>query len=114
MNDVQAKGRAGKIALLNDALRKTGFGGNVLVTSGIQRYGPKFVTEVILAVRRFDAFGKDNDPYGERDFGSLSIRDQPILWKIDYYDRNLEFGSEDPADVQKTQRVLTIMLAEEY
>ncbi|MEZ0085203.1 hypothetical protein ABIF72_007701 [Bradyrhizobium japonicum] len=31
-----------------------------------------------------------------------------------YYDKECEFGSEDPADPEKTMRVLTLMLAIEY
>ncbi len=37
----------------------------------------------------------------------------PRLHRI-YYDANVEFGSEDPADPTKTTRVLTIMLTSEY
>ena len=37
-----------------------------------------------------------------------------IFWKIDCYDRDLKFGSPDPADENVTTRVLTVMLAEEY
>ncbi|WP_292533133.1 DUF3768 domain-containing protein [Methylocystis sp.] len=69
------------------------------------------------AVRKtatFDAFTQDNDPHGEHDFGSFELAGRTFFWKIDYYDPNLEFGSEDPGDPTKTTRVLTIMLADEY
>ncbi len=44
----------------------------------------------------------------------VSIAGNKLFWKINYYDRDLEFGSENPADPAITARVLTIMLAEEY
>jgi hypothetical protein len=36
------------------------------------------------------------------------------MFKIDYYDQNMEYGSPDPADPRLTRRVLTIMLASDY
>ena len=44
----------------------------------------------------------------------LSRYGQAILWKIDYYDRSYQMASEDPADPEITNRVLTVVLASEY
>ena len=62
----------------------------------------------------YSAFTRDNDPYGEHDFGHFELVGRSFYWKIDYYDPKCEFGSEDPADPKKTTRVLTLMLAAEY
>ena len=59
-------------------------------------------------------FNEDNDPYGEHDFGAIDHNGQKIYWKIDYYDSDLKYGSENPADPCQTARVITIMLANEY
>jgi hypothetical protein len=36
------------------------------------------------------------------------------MFKIDYYDKGLSFHSPDPADPTVTERIITVMLAEEY
>ena len=102
------------IAQLNDQLRCHARGGQVAITSGILDLGPGAAQLVWDAVRSFDQFSPDNDPYGEHDFGAITVLGHKVLWKIDYYDRNLQFGSPDPADPDVTTRVLTIMLAKEY
>ena len=108
------KSREEIIRGLNDLLRTTFFCGKVNPTAGLAAMGPDFLSRAIQQVQRFNQFVEDNDPYNEHDFGVVWIGEQKIIWKIDYYDKALEYGSEDPADPRKTTRVLTIMLAEEY
>src|SRR6266545_1757499 len=72
------------------------------------------VAMLIRRVATFSEFTEDNDPHGEHDFGNFTLAGRKFFWKIDAYDANMQFGSEDPADPTKTTRVLTIMLAEEY
>ena len=86
----------------------------LVVTSGVAAQGSDFIDRAVSAVRRYRNFGPDNDPYGEHDFGIFELDGQTLNWKIDYYDRLLEWGSPDPADPAVTRRVLTILLAEEY
>lgn len=65
-------------------------------------------------MKAFSEFTPDNDPYGEHDFGTFEIDEERLIWKIDYHDLSLRFGSQDPADTSQTKRVLTIMLEDEY
>lgn len=111
---IELEARVARIRALNDALRGFRRGGYVTITSGVQALGSAALQAVLLKVAQFDAFSTDNDPHGEHDFGAIEHGDHRIFWKIDYYDKQLEFGSPDPADPDVTARVLTIMLASEY
>lgn len=102
------------VAQLNDQLRRTFLGGTVVMTHGVQSLPEGTQKALIQAVQSFDRFDEDNDPYGEHDFAMIQLDGQTFYWKIDYYDLNLEYRSEDPADPAKTKRVLTLMRAEEY
>ncbi|MEL6929213.1 MAG: DUF3768 domain-containing protein [Cyanobacteria bacterium J06600_6] len=84
------------------------------MTRGIQALPPQDRLAILGLVRTFNDFSEDNDPYGEHDFGAIEHNDSRIFWKIDYYDKSLQYGSEDPTDPDVTERVMTIMLANEY
>ena len=103
-----------RIRALNDKLRRTGTGGRVVLTAGIAALPPEAMAAVLLAVQVFDAFTPDNDPYGEHDFALIEVAGERIMFKIDYYDRDMNGLSPNPADPAVTCRVLTIMLASEY
>ena len=103
-----------KIAVLNDAFRRSFSGGKVVMTAGVAALPDMVKANALLEVARFDRFTPDNDPHGEHDFGSFDLCGRKFFFKIAYYDLNVEFGSDDPGDPAKTTRVLTIMLAEEY
>ena len=102
-----------KIRVLNDLLRTTFAGGKVMMTRGIASLPEPTVAAILQKVRAFDSFNEGNDPYGEHDFGSFEHEGHTINWQIAYYDKQLEYGSDEPENPQKTSRVLTIMLAEE-
>lgn len=103
-----------RIADFNDRFRMSFIGGKVFITEGVRALGPDFESAAVEAVQSFTAFDVDNDPYAEHDFGTCAVGAETVFWKIDYYDAAFEFGSEDPADVAKTGRILTIMLRNEY
>jgi len=120
-----ASDRIATIAHLNDTLRQnlTQPGHNrVVMTIGIQELiGDVSLfrnfhaqAELLRTIRDHDDFGPDVNPHGERDFGRIEFRSAALYWKIDYFDRALEFGSPDPADPSLTTRVLTILLTSEY
>ncbi|SDP05474.1 DUF3768 domain-containing protein [Desulforhopalus singaporensis] len=99
---------------LNDSFRKSGAGGKILITDGVGNLEEAMIYQILITVFDYDDFTESNDPYGEHDFGNFKIGGETIFWKIDYYDNDFKFGSENPANPEITERVLTIMLAEEY
>ena len=126
-----AREQAARIARLNDSARSAmGVACTAVATVGFRSLPDADQSRVRELIETFDAFTQDNDPHGERDFGTIyqlgdgqwtterpRVRDderERVFWKLDYYDRDLRFASEDAADPARTRRVLTIMLSDEY
>ena len=99
---------------LNDRFRTTLTGGRVLMTAGVAALEAETTARVLTAVRTFQAFTEDNDPWGEHDFGAIDVDGNKVFFKIDCLCPTCEMTSEDAADPAKTVRVMTIMLASEY
>ena len=102
------------IAKLNDDFRKSFIGGEVLLSAGIAAMSSEDKANIVSMVQNFNDFTPSNDVYGEHDFLSIDYKGNKIFAKIDYYDLNYEFMSENPANPDITNRVLTILLSCEY
>ena len=84
------------------------------MTCGVAALGAEAVALIVKTISVYDDFCHANDPPKEHDFGSLEADGRTIFFKIDYYDKSLTYQSPDAADRSVTERVITIMLAEEY
>src|SRR6266851_4777041 len=106
--------KTARIRALNDQLRQHLTGGTAVITPGIAALGPQAVERIVKTIAVFDDFCHANDPHQEHDFGAFDADGHRIFFKIDYLDQSFTYLSPDPADPAVTQRVITIMLAEEY
>lgn len=126
-----AREQSVRIARLNDLARSAmGVACTAVATVGFRALSEADQSSVRELIETFDAFDEDNDPHGERDFGCVyqlgdgrwtterpRLREderERVFWKLDYYDRQMRFASEDAANPAVTRRVLTIMLSDEY
>jgi hypothetical protein len=80
----------------------------------IAALGAEAVARIVKTIAIFDDFCHANDPHQEHDFGSFEADGHSIFFKIDYYDKSLKYHSPDATDKSVTERVITVMLAEEY
>jgi Protein of unknown function (DUF3768) len=123
--------RTARIARLNDRARQAmGLACTAFVTAGFRSLPEADQSRVRELIETYDVFDEDSDPHGERDFGAVyQLADgrwtterprvcdderERVFWKLDYYDRQMQFASDDAANPAITRRVLTIMLADEY
>jgi Protein of unknown function (DUF3768) len=103
--------KADAIRVLNDNFRSSFIGGQVFMTAGVNELPVDTKARVLLAVQSFSDFTTDNDPHGEHDFGNFEIAGEKFFWKIDLYeDPDVKDSDGEPL----VNRVLTIMLADEY
>jgi len=111
---------ADRIRELNDQFRRTFTGGAICITRAVSERCD--VNAVLAAVQAFDSFSESGDPYREHDFGALEIprgiepgaEAATLFFKIDYYSNDMQHGSPDASDPKVTQRILTVMMADEY
>ena len=126
-----AREQTAQIARLNDLARRAmGVACTAVATVGFRSLPDADQSQVRELIETYDAFDEDNDPHGERDFGTIyqladgvwtterpRLREderEQVFWKLDYYDRQMQFASDDAANPAITRRVLTIMLSDEY
>jgi len=110
----QENEKKARIVFLNDQLRETGQGGQIIATQGIATLPQETQLALSQAIQDFSNFSEENDPYGEHDFGSVEVAGHTIFWKIDYFAQDMMHLSPDKSDTNLTNRVMTIMLASEY
>jgi hypothetical protein len=100
-----------RIRALNDELRRNLSNGHAVMTAGVAGLGPEAVARIVKTIAVYDDFCHANDPYQEHDFGSFEADDHVIFFKIDLYEEpNVKDANGEPF----VNRVLTIMLADEY
>jgi hypothetical protein len=93
---------------LNDTLRRYQIGGRIMISSGLASVSEDDLATVLWAVRKFDAFDSNVDP-ADHSFGHLNIRGYNIIFKI-----NGGASGLVGYDLASAERVLTVMMANEY
>jgi hypothetical protein len=100
-----------QIRALNDRLRQNFSEGTAVITSGVAALGAEAVARIVKTITVLDDFCQANDPYEEHDFGAFDAEGDVIFFKIDLYE---EPDVKDSNGEPVVNRVLTIMLADEY
>ncbi len=103
-----------RIRMLNDQLRRDLTGGRAVMTPGIAALGSEAVQRLVQTIATFDDFCTANDPHGEHDFGAFDTRASRSFSKSIISTKTCNFHSPDPANPSVTERVITLMLADEY
>ena len=114
MDQIVEPDRVRRIRELNDKFRQSFVGGVVVTTAGVDALDAATKARVLHRVRTFASWSEDNDPHHEHDFCAFCVDGVRYFGKIDYYNRAMTAGTEDPSDAQTTTRVLTVMRADEY
>lgn len=101
-------GRA-RIVELNEQLRTTFKGGRVRVIPGAYQLDARLRGRALCIMSR----SVKVDPRGDRDRGRFVFAGYLFAWQIEYHARHGSGVSPDPADPDKTVRVLTLSVIDD-
>ena len=108
----QEKITSSELAALNDRLRHSipnlTFPHLLVITDEVAALSEIKLALLLEKVRTFNSFTDDNNPYGENDFGAVSIEDEKFFFKFDYYYEQLKYYKPG------ARHVLTILHSSEW
>jgi hypothetical protein len=93
-----------KVVALNDQLRTTFKGGWVQMTRGVYDLDDRLRGRALSVLARYNKFASDS----EHDCGVFIFAGFAFEWRIEYRGKDGLGRSPDPADPEKTLRVLTL------
>ncbi len=93
-----------KIVELNDQLRTTFTGGRVQMTPATYELDAQIRGRALCVMSRYNKF----DDESEHDWGVFIFAGYSFEWRIEYRCKDGIGSSPDPADSEKTLRVLTL------
>ena len=96
--------RREKIMALNDQLRTSFKGGRVQITKSVYELDDRLRGRALSVLARYDKFHPDS----EHDWGTFIFAGCSFEWRIEYRSKEGAGISSDPADPDKTLRVLTL------
>ena len=96
--------RRTKIIALNDQLRTTFKGGRVQMTPSVYELDDRLRGRALSVLARYDSFHPDSD----HDWGTFIFAGYSFEWRIEYRGKDGTGISPNPADPDKTLRVLTL------
>jgi len=96
--------RRAKIIALNDRLRTTFKGGRVQMTPSVYELDDRLRGRALSVLARYNKFHSES----EHDWGTFIFAGFSFEWRIEYRSKEGVGISPDPADPDKTFRVLTL------
>ena len=77
---------------------------------------PEQFFRLLEEVMFYTGFDEDNDPWREHDLAFFEFNDTRYFWKIEYFDKNFEYGVEDKDKLndEVCKRRLILAEASEY
>lgn len=95
------------VGLRNDEIRQKGLFGPahktpLIMTPGVSELGRVAIDQLVVKLMQFDDWGSGNDPYGDRDFGTLTWEGRKVFFKI------------ERDEVDPDERIITLLTPSEY